>query len=344
MFFENDNEESLKRDFYVQLSEKIPMTNKTHDWPQLEYLDWKNTYETLHRWVQIVGKLKMCKMPCQNHSWHSTLRISSRGFSTLAIPDGERNFTIEFDFIDHKLNFQTSDGSEISILLRNESVSSFYERFLGCLSKLKIEPHFYPRPNETSDDTPFAKDLGHCTYVPHKAYRCWQVMVRASNVMSLFHSKFMGKSSPVHFFWGSFDLAVTRFSGRSAPEHPAGIPHISDLVVKEAYSQEVFSCGFWPGNEVFPEAAFYSYAYPAPVGFSKASIEPFDAFYHQDLQEFILPYAAVVAAADPNKMILDFFESSYKAAAYLGKWDQANLEENYFLHKLRESRMYSSEL
>ncbi|MFA6236024.1 MAG: DUF5996 family protein [Bacteriovorax sp.] len=310
--------------------------NRKHTWPSLDYKEWKNTYETLHRWVQIVGKLRLCKSPCLNHSWHSTLYISSRGFSTMAIPDGERNFTVEFDFIDHQLKFQTSDGYEAGFKLRNESVSAFYLRFLGCLKKLKIEAHFDPHPNETSDYIPFSEDFNHSTYVPGKAHRCWQVMVRVNNIMNEFRSSFSGKSSPVHFFWGGFDLAVTRFSGRSAPEHPGGYPHISDLVVKEAYSQEVTSFGFWPGNEMYPHPAFYSYAYPEPLNFKRESIEPFEAFYDENLKEFILPYEAVIASEDPGKMILTFFNSAYKVAAKLGNWNQELLEENTYLKMIKE--------
>lgn len=309
---------------------------KTHNWPTLNYSEWKNTCETLHLWIQIVGKLKLSKMPCTNHSWHCTLFVTSRGFSTLAMPDGERNFTVEFDFIDHKLNVFTSDSRTVSLLLKNESVSSFYARFLGCLKKLKIEAHFDPHPSERVDYTPFSEDFVHCTYVPHKAHRFWQIMVRVNNVMNVFRSIFIGKSSPVHLFWGSFDLAVTRFSGRLAPEHPAGVPHIPDLVVKEAYSQEVSSCGFWPGNEMHPRAAFYSYAYPEPEGFNKAHVEPFEAYYNESLKEFILPYDIVVKSHDPAAVIMSFFETTYNTAADLGNWNRRSLEESVFLTKIKE--------
>lgn len=308
---------------------------KHHQWPALNYFEWKNTYETLHRWLQIVGKLRLCKFPCTNHSWHSTFFVTARGLSTHAIPDGERNFSVEFDFVNHRLIFLTSDAKECSIELKNESVSSFYDRFIGCLKKCEIEASFDLHPNELMDNTPFDKDKRHCTYVPEKAHRCWQVLVKVSNVLSEYRSNFMGKSSPVHFFWGSFDLAVTRFSGRSAPEHPGGIPHIPDLVVKEAYSQEVSSCGFWPGNETFPQAAFYSYAYPEPLNFKKSIIAPLEAYYHEELHEFILPYEDVIKSAEPAKMIRAFFESTYYAASELGHWDKSSLEENAYLHQLK---------
>lgn len=258
----------------------------------------------------------------------------------MAIPDGERNFSVEFDFIDHKLMIITSDKHFISFPLRNESVGNFYLRFIGCLKKLEINAHIDTHPNETTDSIPFDKDKIHCTYVPEKAHRAWQVMVRANNVMNIFRSEFVGKSSPVHFFWGSFDLAVTRFSGRSAPEHPAGIPHIPDLIVKEAYSQEVSSCGFWPGNDYYPHAAFYSYAYPGPPDFKNAAIKPFEAFYHETLKEFILPYEEVIKAQNPEQTILDFFESTYSAAYDLGHWEKVLQVENYYLSKVRNSRNY----
>jgi hypothetical protein len=313
--------------------------NTGHHWPSLEYEDWKNTYETLHRWVQIVGKIRTCKMPCMNHSWHCALAISSKGFTTLAIPDGERNFTIEMDFVNHELTIFTSTGSNTSFKLRNESVKSFYKRISQALTTLHIKAYPGIHPNETEDDTPFNEDSVHNTYVPHKAHRCWQVMVRVNNVLLKFRSQFAGKASPVHFFWGSFDLATTRFSGRKAPEHPAGFPHISDLVVKEAYSHEVSSCGFWPGNAYYPHAAFYSYAYPVPEGFSKGMIEPLEAFYHKDLNEFILPYDVVRKSADPEKMILQFFESTFQLAAILLNWNrvEANgFEESSFLKLIKE--------
>ena len=309
---------------------------KNHQWPSLDYAEWKSTYETLHRWVQIIGKLRLCKTPCTNHSWHSTLYVSARGLSTMAIPDGERNFCVEFDFLNHQLEFTCSDNTTASFKLQNESVSSFYNHFKECLKKLNIEAHFDPHPNETMDYTAFAEDKTHCTYIPEHAHRFFQVLVRANNIMTNFRSNFTGKSSPVHFFWGSFDLAVTRFSGRTAPEHPAGYPHISDLVVKEAYSQEVSSCGFWPGNEMYPHAAFYSYAYPEPPGFSRGKILPLEAAYNEILKEFILPYDEVLKSADPEKMIYSFFESTYNLAADLGNWDRSSLEEGHFFQRLKK--------
>lgn len=315
---------------------------KHHPWPELEYSQWKNTYETLHRWCQIVGKLKLHMYPCTNHSWHSSLYVSPRGITTMAIPDGDRNFSVEFDFIDHRLIFVSSDQQYTSFDLKNESVASFYHRFMGALKKLNITAHFDLHPNECSDNIPFDKDTRHSTYVPKHAFHAWQVLVRASNVMTIFRSNFLGKSSPVHFFWGSFDLALTRFSGRSAPEHPGGIPHLPDIVVKEAYSQEVSSCGFWPGNELYPHAAFYSYAYPEPKGFNRAAVLPMQAFYNDTLKEYLLPYSEVLKSDDPQKLVLDFFESTYRAASELGGWDKTFLEDNHYLNMMREKKIPKS--
>lgn len=305
-------------------------------WPKLEYLEWKATYETLHRWLQIVGKLRLCKSPWANHSWNTTFYVTARGFTTSAIPLGERALTVDFDFIDHQLLFQDSLGKNYVLPLQSESVAAFYSKFLKGLAAMEVEASFSPAPNEVSDATPFAQDIFHATYDRAAAHRCFQVMIRVHNVLQEFRSNFVGKSSPVHFFWGSFDLALTRFSGRKAPEHPGGVPHLSNDVVREAYSHEVMSCGFWPGNEMYPEAAFYAYAYPEPTGFSKAQINPPQAFYHPVLREFILPYEVVRNSADPQKVLMSFLESTYRAAANIGNWDRELLEVSPYLFKLKE--------
>ncbi len=306
-------------------------------WPSLKYSEWKPTYETLHRWLQIVGKLRLYKSPWINHSWGSTFYVTSRGLTTSAIPLGDRSLTVDFDFLNHQLVFEDSFGKFLSIPLQDESVASFYNQVQECLIVLEITPTFEASPNELVDSTPFALDKTHGTYNPEHAHRCWQIMVRVSNVLLQYRSNFVGKSSPVHVFWGSFDLAVTRFSGRRAPEHPGGVPHLSDEVVREAYSHEVMSCGFWPGNEIFPEAAFYAYAYPEPNGFPKARIIPPEAFYHQDLHEFILPYEIVRSAMDPAGILLSFFETSYRAAANLADWDRDLLEFSPHLLRLQKN-------
>jgi len=310
-------------------------------WPKLDYSEWKATYETLHRWLQIVGKLRLCKSPWTNHSWNTTFYINSRGLTTSAIPLDDRVLTVDFDFIDHQLIFQDSIGKNFTILLQSESVASFYSRFLEALTVMEVKPTFDPHPNEVSDATAFDEDTIHATYDPLHVHQCFQVLVRAHNVLQDFRSNFVGKSSPVHFYWGSFDLAVTRFSGRRAPEHPGGVPHLSNEVVREAYSHEVMSCGFWPGNELYPQAAFYAYAYPEPQGFSKARITPSEAFYHQDLHEFILPYDSVRTSSDPHSALMKFLDSSYRAAANIGGWDRDILEVSPHLFKLKELSRFS---
>lgn len=297
-----------------------------NSWPELSYQEWLPTYQTLHRWIQVVGKLRLCKTPWINHSWHSTLYVTPRGLSTHSIPLGEDILSIEFDFHRHELRFQDSLGESYAMPLRSESVASFYERFQRALDLFSIEADFYEAPNELEDCIPFRKDSLHHTYVPEHAFKCWQVLIRVHNLLEEFRSGFIGKVSPVHFFWGAFDLAVTRFSGRTAPEHPGGIPHLPDRITREAYSQEVASCGFWPGNEVYPHAAFYSYAYPTPTGFENSLVEPEEAFWHPELKEFILPYEKVRWADDPHRMVQRFLQSSYENAAELARWDRGHLE------------------
>lgn len=311
------------------------------EWPKLEYAEWKPTYETLHRWLQIIGKLRMCKSPWANHSWNTTLYLSSRGLTTSAIPLGDRNLTIELDFFDHKILFTESMGKQITLNLQEESVASFYKRFLGALRELNVQPTFEGTPNEVMDATPFDQDERHCTYNKDQAFTCFQVLVRVSNVLQDFRADFIGKSSPVHFFWGSFDLAVTRFSGRRAPQHPGGIPHLSNEVVREAYSHEVISCGFWPGNDMYPQAAFYAYAYPEPEAFGQARVMPQEAFYHPDLHEYILDYDKVRTASNPQEIIRTFFNSAYREAAFLGSWDRIALEISPELAKLREHSQFN---
>lgn len=304
------------------------------EWPALPYQDWKPTYETLHRWLQIVGKLKMCKSPWLNHSWNCTFSVSSRGFTTNAIPLGDHNFTVEFDFIDHELILQDSRGRSFVLLLKNETVASFFERFTEALHIFDVKPDFFEGPNELPDPTPFAEDKRHRSYEPLHAHNAFQVFVRVSNLLQEYRADFIGKSSPVHLFWGSFDLAVTRFSGRPAPEHPGGVPHLPDRVTREAYSHEVISCGFWPGNGIYPKAAFYAYAYPEPEGFSRIEVPP-EAFYHPDLHEFILDYDVVRAAEEPEDLVRRFLEAVYVGASDLADWDRGSLEHSPYLDVIR---------
>lgn len=290
-------------------------------WPNLPLEAWADTFATLHRWTQIVGKIRLAQMPWINHSWHVTLYVTARGLTTSPIPYDGRTFEIIFDFLEHKLLILTSDGATDAVSLRPQTVAEFYDTLLGKLEKLGFTVAIYGRPNELEDATPFAEDTAHGSYDPEYATHFWRVLVQVERVFQEFRSRFIGKCSPVHFFWGSFDLAVTRFSGRPAPPHPGGIPNLPDWVAREAYSHEVSSCGFWPGGGVHPFPLFYSYAYPEPEEFASASVEPDQAFYSSDLREWVLPYDAVREAASPDDVLLAFLETSYQAAAEKAKWD-----------------------
>lgn len=304
------------------------MTDKTDRWPALPYAQWKDTAETLQLWTQIAGKIRLAKTPWLNHSWHVTLYVSPRGLTTGPIPDGLGSFSLEFDFIDHALLIETSDGQARQVMLRPVSVAQFYDEVMTALRELGIAVAIKATPNEVPNPLPFALDTTHKSYDADAAQRFWRVLGTANHVLWEFRSSFLGKASPVHFFWGSFDLAVTRFSGRTAPRHPGGVPALPDDVAREAYSHEVSSAGFWPGGGLSPytEAAFYSYAYPAPEGFAQAKVRPAAAFWHKDLGEFLLPYEAVRTAPDPDAALMAFLVSTYEAAAELGKWDRKALE------------------
>jgi hypothetical protein len=295
-------------------------------WPELPYLAWKDTYATLHLWTQVVGKIRLALTPWLNHSWHVALYVTPRGLTTSPIPYGMRSFDMEFDFINHRLAIRTDDGEQREVALYPRTVASFYAELMRALAGLGIEVEIDEMPNEIADAVPLSQDHAHESYDPDYAERHWRSLLQADRVLKLFRTAFIGKASPVHFFWGSFDLAATRFSGRRAPLHPGGVPNLSDEVTCEAYSHEVSSAGFWPGNELVPYPAFYSYAYPEPAGFAEAKVEPDAAFYHQQLKEFILPYEAVRTAADPDAALLSFLQTSYAAAADLGGWDRAALE------------------
>lgn len=298
----------------------------TSSWPAIPYEEWRDTCATLHRWTQIVGKVRLKGSPWVNHSWHTTLYVTSRGLTTSPIPFGGRTVEIELDFTDHRLRFSSSDGSERSFPLEPRTVADFYREVLRGLSELGFEVKIHRKPNEIEDATPFDEDRAHGAYDPGSAHRFWLSLVQADRVFKKFRSRFLGKVSPVHFFWGSFDLAVTRFSGRPAPVHPGGIPNLPDWVTREAYSHEVSSCGFWPGNDKFPRPAFYSYAYPEPDGFGKQAVKPEAAFYSEDWREFFLPYDAVHDTPDPDATLLEFLETTYAAAANRGGWDREALE------------------
>jgi hypothetical protein len=295
-------------------------------WPSLPLQAWADTYATLHRWTQIAGKVRLTQSPWLNHSWHVTLYVTARGLTTSLVPHGTRAFSIDFDFIDHRVVVATSDGGTGGFALAPQSVAAFYGRMMDELRRLGLEVHISRLPNEIPDAVPFDRDESHGAYDADYANRFWRILVQSHRVFMQFRARFIGKCSPVHFFWGAPDLAVTRFSGRPAPPHPGGVPRLPDGVAREAYSHEVSSCGFWPGGGTVAHAAFYAYAYPEPAGFAAAPVQPGDAFYRSDLREFILPYDAVRGAASPDDTLLAFLQSTYEAAANLARWDRAALE------------------
>jgi hypothetical protein len=278
-------------------------------------------------WTQIIGKVRLTQTPWINHSWHVTLYVTSRGLTTSPIPHGLSTFDVTFDFIDHKLRIDKSDGAHRAIELRPRSVADFYQAVMSTLAEIELPVSINTLPNEVANPIPFDRDQEHRTYDPEYANRFWRVLLQSARVFQEFRSRFCGKCSPVHFFWGSFDLAVTRFSGRSAPPHPGGVPHLPDEITREAYSQEVSSLGFWPGNAAAPTPIFYSYAYPEPPGFADAKIQPAAGSYQPKLREFVLPYDVVRNAESPDKVLLDFAQSTYDAASTLAGWDRAALEE-----------------
>jgi hypothetical protein len=302
------------------------MTASNECWPALPADAWRDTRATLHLFTQIVGKIRLALAPWQNHSWHVTLYVTARGLTTSPIPCRARSFQIDFDFIDHLLWIRTSGGDYRQVMLRPVTVAEFYDDVMIALRELGIAVTIDTMPNEIPGAVRFDADEVHKSYDPDYAHRFWRVLVAANEVFARFRTGFLGKASPVHFFWGSFDLAVTRFSGRRAPKHPGGVPNLPDTVAREAYSHEVSSAGFWPGGGGYDEAAFYSYAYPAPEGFAAARVEPDAAFWSQELGEFLLPYEAMRGARDPDAALMTFLQSTYDAAANLAKWDSANLE------------------
>jgi len=295
-------------------------------WPALPYFAWRETYATLHLWTQIVGKIRLSLTPWLNHSWHVPLYVTTRGLSTSPIPYDARAFQIDFDFIDHTLRITSSDGGQRQMQLRTQAVADFYSDLFTRLKELNILVRINEHPNEIPDTLAFTKDRIHADYDPLYANCFFRLLVQADRVFKFFRTGFIGKASPVHFFWGSFDLAVTRFSGRHAPPHPGGVPNLPDAVVREAYSHEVSSAGFWPGGGSIDFPAFYSYAYPTPPGFDNALVRPVGAFFSQDLKEFILPYDIVRNAEQPDATLLSFLQSTYEAAADAGGWDRAALE------------------
>ncbi|HYG38695.1 MAG TPA: DUF5996 family protein [Cytophagales bacterium] len=297
------------------------------NWPKLSYSVAKETYETLHLFTQIAGKVKLKKMPWINHSWHVTLLISPKGLTTSYISDNDKIFQIEFNFIEHQMEVMCDNGQNRSFKLTGLSVADFYFKLMEALKELHLHVKINTVPNELIDPIPFEKDYTHSTYEPKYVEAFHKALINVQNVLMDFRAGFKGKCSPIHFFWGSFDLAFSMFSGREAPKHPGGIPNLPDWVAQEAYSNEVYSCGFWPGSEILPEAAFYSYIYPEPEGFMNRKVSPEEAYYHKDLREFILPYEFVRQSSDPAKSLRSFLHSTYKGAVELAEWDRISLEK-----------------
>jgi hypothetical protein len=293
-------------------------------WPSLPLEEWKDTYATLHMWTQIVGKIRLTLSPPLNHFWQVPLYVTSRGLTTSPIPYQSRSFEIDFDFIDHNLLINTSDGERKIIPLVPRSVADFYQELMAALRSSGIEVKIRAIPDEVQNPIPFAEDNEHASYDAEYANRFWRILVQAKRVFEEFRARFIGKCSPVHFFWGSFDLAVTRFSGRRAPERVG-----ADRITREAYSHEVISHGFWPGGGPINGAAFYSYTAPAPDGLDNARIRPPQAFYSKDMSEFLLMYEDVRQAASPDESLMDFLQSTYEAGADLANWDRDSLEKKF---------------
>jgi hypothetical protein len=297
------------------------------EWPTLNYEQAKETYQTIHLWTQIIGKIKLKKLPWVNHSWHIALIVTPTGISSSYIPDEKKHFQIDLDFCEHQLKVHTDIGERKAFSLKNISVADFYYKLMGVLTELEITVKINVKPNEIVDPILFTKDHQHASYEVIHVKAIHKAFLQSQRVLTQFRAEFKGKCSPIHLFWGSFDLAVSRFSGERAPKHPGGVPNLPDPVAVEAYSHEVASCGFWPGNDTLPYAAFYAYHYPAPDGYKDAKVKPDEAFFHPDLGEFILPYKAVQEAADPVVKLLDFLHSTYNAGASLAHWNRAAFED-----------------
>ena len=308
----------------------MPLIKSKAAWPRLPLDQWADTQTTLHRWAQMMGKTRLALAPMQNHWWQVVLYVTSRGLTTSPIPYHGRTFEISFDFTDHQLIAETSDGDRRALALEPRSVADFFAAYKELLRSLDIEARILPIPMEMPDALPFTDDRIHSSYDPEAAHRCWQVLVQVDEVLKEFRGRFLGKSSPSHFWWGAFDIACTRFSGRTAPLHPGGIPNCPDYVMREGYSHECVSAGWWAGSvgSPVPEPAFYAYAYPEPPGYDAASMRPEGAYYDRQMREWILPYENVRTAADPEGAVLDFLQSTYEAGADLAKWDRAALERS----------------
>jgi Family of unknown function (DUF5996) len=302
----------------------MPPSPNVH-WPPIPFESWKDTCSTLHLWTQIVGKIRLAQTPWLNHGWQVPLYVTARGLTTSPIPHGVRVFEMQFDFLDHVLLIDTAEGARRSVALKPQPVADFHAAVMGALAELQLPVTITDYPCEIADAVPFSADRVHAAYDADYAQRFWRVLLQVDRIMKRFRTGFLGKASPVHFFWGSFDLAVTRFSGRRAPLFMGKAPGVSQAVMREAYSHEVSSAGFWPGG-ASQDPAFYSYAYPSPAGFRKSKVQPSQAFYSDALGEFLLPYEAVRTAPDPDAMLLAFFQTTYEAAANSANWDRSALE------------------
>jgi len=290
-------------------------------WPALPLEEWKDTCATLHMWTQIVGKVRLAQAPLVNHWWNVPLYVSARGLTTTAMPYGSTFFEMEFDFINHVLNITCSDGVATSVALKPKSVATFYKETMAALRELGMQVRIWKMPVEIPDPIPFDLDEQHASYDPEYVSRFWHILRASDKVMQAFRSRFIGKCSPVHFFWGSFDLAVTRFSGKLAPPRPD-----ADPITREAYSHEVISHGWWPGQGPLGKPAFYSYTAPAPAGLGEAKLRPKEAFYSNELSEYLLLYDDFRSAANPDEALMDFLQTTYEAGANLAGWDRKALE------------------
>jgi Family of unknown function (DUF5996) len=304
--------------------------SKSDVWPDIPLAEWINTYNTLHLWTQIVGKIRIARTPLINHWWNATLFVTARGLVAPAMPWDDGAFDIIFDFANHNLVIETSDCRMESFALQPMAVADFYAEIMRRLRSLGIDVHLWTMPCEIDGATPFDKDRMHAQYDPFYVQKFWRALIQVNRVMNEFRARFIGKASPVHFFWGSFDLAVTRFSGRAAPPPTRMVPNVASWVMAEAYSREESSCGFWPGNGGLGYPAFYVYAYPEPSGYGDTPLRTAGAFYSSDLGEFLLPYDAVRRADDPDRLLLGFLQETYEAVAELAKWKRADLERTQF--------------
>lgn len=295
-------------------------------WPELPYEEWKDTCTTLHLWTQIVGKVRLAISPWINHSWHATFYVTSRGLTTSLMHQGPRSLELEFDLVNHRLEIEADGSMQRTMALEPRTVASFYLELMRHLSELGFDISIHQSPNEVEETIPFAEDTVHASYDGEYANRFWQVLSDTHRVFTGFRAGFLGKVSPVHLFWGSFDLALTRFSGRSAPPHPGGFPNLPDWITREAYSHEVASAGFWPGGPSSPAPAFYAYSYPVPEGLGAEPVEPAGAFYSEEMREYFLPYDAMRETPEPDKTLMRFLESTYETIARTANWDRESLE------------------